>query len=676
MELEFFWNDKPLSPKGLWHRRERMETSPPRETFRFGDFELDITAYELRRLGRPVKIGRQAMDVLILLVERRRQLVTRSDIENRLWGTDVFVDAETGINTAISKVRQALRDSAEAPAFVETVPGKGYRFIASVELASEPSVAGSDRIAQPPPPIPPAETPVPSSTAAPPETATVGVATEASRRRWSRLPLAAAVVAIVVAGIGLAVRPWSTAPPPVAPISLAVLPFENIGSDPERAYLAAGLTEETSALLAQVDPEHLVVKGRALHYKGTTKTAAEIGAELSVDYLLEGGLRTEGDRLRATATLIRVHDQAHVWSQAFDREVQSLLGLQQDLSTAIADHVRLELSPTRAGSLARRQTPIAAAYDAYLRARYLESRRAAATNVQAVQEYQRAVALDPNYALAWAGLSFLYTANTINGDAAPAEMAAPARDAAARALRANPELAEAQLAQGYVRWLLDWDWAASETAVRHAIRLDPSNAWAHMVLGHVLSQMGRQREAEEAMRRARELEPLEPLQVALSAQVAYQGRDYQSAVDLARRAVSMDSTLWIGSMQLAQGLEGLGDSALASTALTDAARFSGGNSKTYSLKGYILAKSGREAEARAVLRQLEDAAATRYVPPYASALVHAGLGDRDAVFEWLERAYAARDVHLIYLPVDPKWDSYRADSRFTALLARAGFTSR
>jgi TolB-like protein/DNA-binding winged helix-turn-helix (wHTH) protein/Flp pilus assembly protein TadD len=636
-----------------------METPPPPDPIRFGDFELDVAAYELRRLGRPVKIGRQAMDVLILLVERRRQLVSRTDIEKRLWGPDVFVDAETGINTAISKVRQALRDSAEAPAFVETVPGKGYRFIAEVALPS-------------PAPNVEAETPAPPPAAASSEAGPPAM----PRRRRTGLPLAAAALGIAVAGIGFAVSTWSTETPPVASISLAVLPFENIGSDPDRAYLAAGLTEETSALLAQVDPEHLIVKGRALHYKGSTKTAAEIGAELSVDYLLEGGLRAEGDRLRATATLIRVKDQAHVWSQAFDREVQSLLALQRDLGMAIADHVRLELSPTRAGDLARRQTQNAAAYDAYLRARYLESRRAAATNVQAAQEYQRAVALDPNYALAWAGLSFLYTANTINGDAAPSAMAAPARDAAAHALRTNPELAEAQLAQGYVYWLLDWDWTASETALRHAIRLDPSNAWAHMVLGHVLSQMGRQAEGEAAMRRARELEPLEPMRMALSAQVAYQGRDYQSAVDLARRAVSMDSTLWIGSMQLAQGLEGLGESALALTALTDAARFSGGNSKTYSLRGYILAKGGREAEARAVLRQLEDAAATRYVPPYATALVHAGLGDRNAVFEWLERAYAARDVHLVYLPVDPKWDPYRADPRFAALLARAGFPTR
>lgn len=651
-----------------------MEPSPPRRAYRFGDFELDLAAYELRRLGRPVKINRQAMDVLILLVERRRQLVSRADIVDRLWGKDVFVDVETGVNTAISKVRQALRDSAEEPAFVETVAGKGYRFIAPVELAPPASPARIAADAAPPAPVvdpgppresAPAPAPVPVEVPLPP------------RRRPLGLPLAAALAAVAAVGAAIAIAVALRSPSPsVAPstaVSLAVLPFENIGSDPERAYLAAGLTEETSALLAQADPEHVIVKGRALHYKGSTKTAAEIGAELSVDYLLEGGMRAEGDRVRATATLIRVRDQAHVWSQAFDREVQSLLVLQQELSAAIADQVRLTLAPTPVRGPARRQTQSAAAYDAYLRARYLESRRTPATNVEAVQAYQRAIAFDPNYALAWSGLALVYAASTVNGDADPSAMGPLARDAAARALRANPDLAESQLAQGYVRWLVDWDWPASEAALRRTASLDPSNAWAHMFLGHVLSQMGRQREAGDAMRRARELEPLEPLEAALSSQVVFQGRDYRAAAELARRAMSIDSAFWIGIFQLAQAVEPLGDTELALTALTDAARFSGGNSKTYSLKGYILARTGRSAEARAVLRQLEDDAGRRYVPPYAMALVHAGLGNRDAVFEWLDKAYAARDVHLIYLPVDAKWDPYRDDPRFAALLARAGF---
>jgi Flp pilus assembly protein TadD len=247
---------------------------------------------------------------------------------------------------------------------------------------------------------------------------------------------------------------------------------------------------------------------------------------------------------------------------------------------------------------------------------------------------------------------------------------------AAHAVHANADLAESQLIVGYVNWALDWDWTAAESALRRAIRLDPSDAAAYRTLGHALSQSGRHGEAEQAMRRTRELEPLEPITYALSAQVAFQARDYPAAVEHARRAVLTDSEFWIGHVELAQAFEATGETDLALAALTDAARFSGGNSKAISLRGYILAKTGRTNEAREVLRTLEADAAARYVPPYAMALVSAGLGDREAVFAWLEKAYAVRDVHLIYLTVDPKWDPYRGDSRFDALLARCGFPRR
>ena len=644
-----------------------MHTANPRETFRFRDFELDVAAYGLRRQGRPVKLGRQQMDLLILLVESRGQLVSRNDIVERLWGKDVFVDVETGVNTAISKVRQALRDSPDAPAFVETVPGKGYRFIAAVEVVSDAPDAGAAAARQEPPPVPERD-----------RTNTNGGVTGSPPSRpgaanRARLATGLAVVAMVAVGVAWTwLRGGAVAPR----MTLAVLPFANIGDDPEREYLAAGLTEETSASLAQIDPERLIVKGRTLRYKGTTKTAAEIGQELSVDYLVESTIRSEGGRLRVTATLIRVRDQEHVWSRSYEREPTSFLGLQQELSTAIADQIRVRLSSADGRGPGGRQTQNADAFDAYLRGRYLESRRTPATNARAVLEYQRAIALDPNYALAWSSLGFTYTASVVNGDARPFEMGPLARDAAAHAVGANPNLAESQVAAGYVNWLLDWDWTAAETALRRAIRLDPSSAAAYRTLGHVLSQSGRHSEAESAMRRTRELEPLEAISYALSAQVAFQAREYPAAVDHARRAVLTDSDLWIGYVELAQAYERLGETDLALEALADAARFSGTNSKATSLRGYILARSGRASEAREVLRRLEADAGEQYVPPYAMALVHAGLGEREPVFAWLDKAYAARDVHLIYLPVDSKWDPYRADPRFNALLARCGFTQK
>ena len=355
-----------------------MQTSVSREIFRFRDFELDVAAYELRRQGRVVKLGRQPMDLLILLVESRGQLVSRTDIAERLWGKDVFVDVETGVNTAISKVRQALRDSPDAPAFVETVPGKGYRFIAAVEVVSAAPHAALAGARPEPPPVP--------------ERDQTNVVTTAPSRAWTanRARLATGLtVAAMVAGV--VAWMWLRGGAVVSRVTLAVLPFANIGNDPERDYLASGLTEETSASLAQIDPQRLIVKGRTLRYKGTTMTAVEIGRELSVEYLVESTIRAEGGRLRVTATLIRVRDQEHVWSRSYEREPSSLLGLQQELSTAIANQIRVRLSPDHFRGPGGRQTQNADAFDAYLRGRYLESRRTPATNARAIEEYQRTI---------------------------------------------------------------------------------------------------------------------------------------------------------------------------------------------------------------------------------------------------------------------------------------------
>ena len=445
-----------------------MPTFDARETLRFGDFELDLAGYELRCQGRAVKLERRPMDLLVLLVEKRRQLVSRGDIVDCLWGKDVFVDVETGVNTAISKVRQALHDSSDAPSFVETIPGKGYRFIASVEIVSGPGGA-------------------PSS--------------------------------------------------PTRPVMLAVLPFENLSGDTERDYFADGLAEETIAALGQIDPEHVSVIGRTSIniYKGTTKSIAEIGRELRADYLVESSIRGESGRLRITSRLIRVRDQSQVWSESYDREPISMLGLQRGVSTAIAEQIRLRISPERLSALARRQTQDPDAYDLYLRGRGLGNQATPATNARAVQYYERAIALDPEYALAWSGLAVTCAGSTMNGDAPPLVVGPRARDAAARASQAEPELAEVQTAVGYVAFLLEWDWSRSEAAFRRAIALNPQYAAAHRNLGHLLSQMREHEEAVAVMQRARDVEPFEPLHHALSSQVAFQARDYSLSSTRDRR---------------------------------------------------------------------------------------------------------------------------------------------
>jgi TolB-like protein/DNA-binding winged helix-turn-helix (wHTH) protein len=642
--------------------RKRIPQQPAimaktRETLRFGDFELDVAAYELRRNGRAVRLERHPMDLLLLLVERRNDLVSRAEIVELLWGKDVFVDVETGVHTAVRKIRQALRDSPETPTFIETIPGRGYRFIATVE------VVGKSADVTPAALLPPL---VVASAPEPP-----GRPSEHARQR---VPMFAALLAVALIGVAGFVwwnRSGTGATSPR--ITLAVLPFENIGNDPERQYLADGLTEETSASLARIDPGRLSVKGRTLRYKGTTKSAAEIGQELAVDYLLESTIQSEGEDLRVTAKLIRVRDQEYVWTQSYDQAPTNLLGLQRQMSAAIAEQIRLRLSPAQLDAVTRRQPQSADAYDLYLRGRNFANQRTPATSQRAIEYYERATIIDPNYALAWSGISHTLASGPINGDAPPQAVTARAREAALRAVRADSQSADAQFALAYVQWLLEWDWPAAERGLRTAIKLDPELAIAHLVLGHLLSQRGHQAEALAMTARARALDPFDPLMHALSSQVAYQAGDYPEALEQSQLAIGLDGEFWIGHVERGQALRQLGQLDRALEAMTTAGRFSNYNSKTMSFRGHLLASAGRTAEAREVLRTLETVSSKKYVPPYAMAFITLGLGDKDATFKWLEDALVAHDVHLIFLTVDPMWDPLRQDPRFKSILDRCDF---
>jgi len=582
-----------------------MNAPYTREIVRFAHFELDTAAYELRRKGRAVRLERQPMELLILLVTRRGELVTRDEIIAKLWGNSVFVDVETGVNTAVRKIRQALNDSSDDPAFIKTVMGKGYRFAANIEVKRP-------------------RTPVESS------------------------------------------------------VMIAVLPFVNLSGDPCHEYLADGLTEDMIALLSQLDPQRLRVIGRrsAMSYKCSPKPLTTIGNELNVEFIIEGSIRNIGDRWQIRCTLNRASDQVQLWSYSYHRELVSLVVLQHELAFAISEQVKLHVSPERLESVARRHSVDTTAYDLYLRGRRFWNQLTPATTRLAIEYYIRATDIDHDYGLAWAGLAEAFASAPINGDADPRVMWPRAQDAAESAIRANPRLSEAQHVSGQVQWFFKWDFSAAETAFRKAVELDPSNAWAHTMLSHVVSQMGRHKEARALMERAFFLEPLSPLHQAMWSQVSFQARDHEHAAERARRAIVLDPEFWVGYMMLGQASEQLGETDIALDALTTATRLSAGNSKPVGLRGYILARTGQIRAAREMIDMFDELSRTRYVPLYAPALIYAGLQEDQNVFDALERAYASRDVHLVFLPVDPKWDRFRAQPRFEVLLHQCGFNRR
>jgi len=616
-----------------------MATESGSRRYLFGDFELDLGAHRLRLRGAPVHLERRPFELLVLLVTQHGELVSRDEVIRSLWPPNVVIDFETGLNTLVRKVRKALGDSPEQPEFVETVTGLGYRFIAPVTQPDPPAAAAS-RV------------------------------TPWQGLRWPSVVVAAVLlVAIVVLGI----RYLDNRPPERT--GIALLPFENLTGSDEYDYLAAGLAEETSISLSQIDLPGLVIIG-GFSAKAITNSALplqEIGRANSLDYVVQSSLRLDQTRIRVSSQLVRVADGEQVWSASFDRELTGVLGLQRELSIAIAEQIRQRLSPDVAAAIDRRQTRNPEAYELYLKGRYEWTQFLPMSIPRALQYYEQAVAEDPEYALAWAGMAHALVTSPVTASAQPEAIRAAAQDALQRALEYGPELSETQLALGSFHYFLDGDVAAAEGAARRAVSLDPNSAMAHMFLGIVLASRDEHVEARAMLQRARELDPLFPLMFANSATVALMADDPQSALEFATQSIAINPEFWVGYLHLGGAHLALGNLDKALEAYEVAEKLSGGKSKqALSSRAYVLARLGREDEARDILAELISLSENSFVAPYYLAVVHASLGNREAAFELLEQACASGAGMLLPIKRAERLESLRSDLRFERLLNHCG----
>jgi TolB-like protein/DNA-binding winged helix-turn-helix (wHTH) protein/Flp pilus assembly protein TadD len=639
----------------------------PTNKYRFGPYELRTRTRELYKQGTKLKLRPQPFQVLKILVERAGDVVSRDELHDLLWPAETFVDFEQGLNTSIKVLRGVLSDSASEPRYIETLPKLGYRIIVPVEAQAEEPVPTSETKALGQSAA--AETPVSE------KIPHVRIPQPFAVRRWPLLAgISIALIAAVLGGYFQWSRSRSTPQPAGGRTMLAVLPFDNLTGDPSQDYFSDGLTEEMIAQLGRLDPQHLGVIARTsvMHYKNTSEQLDQIGRELGVQYVLEGSVRRDSDKVRISAQLIQVKDQSHVWARQYDRELSNLLALEGEIAREIAGGIQLTLGNVNHIDSARYQVSLSPnsyeAYDLYLRGLYFWNKRTVPDFERAIEYFQQATEKDPNYAQAYTGLADSYVLMAGYTDLPPKEFMPKARAAALRAVELDDTLAEAHVSLAVIAQDYDWDWPTVEKEYRRAIELNPNYPTAHQWYAESLALQGRFDEAFVEIERARQLDPLSLIIGSDYAVILYFSRQYDRAIEQFRSVLDREPNFPRAHMvAYAYAQKGM-----YSEALHDIEGWSRtGNDPQWALLAYVYGRAGQQVKARQALRNLQQLSQGEKSHAYSIAVAYLGMGDNEKALTWLQESYAERTI-TIGLRVDPTFDPLRSDPRFQELLHRMG----
>ena len=657
-----------------------MATASSHRRIRTGLYDVDLSSLELRKDGVRVPLQEQPFRVLSLLLERPGEMVTREELQTRLWPADTYVAFDEGINTAIRKLRAALGDSADNPRFIETLPRRGYRFIAPVHEMTGAEARANLRatIATDAPEAGAANKP-----AAEPERRQRQAELRSHPRVWK---LGAGIVMglLVIAALSVYVargrRPAPATAGAAKRVMLAILPFENLSNDPKQEYFSDGLTEETITDLGELSPERLGVIARtsAMAYKHTSKTVSQIGQELGVDYILEGSVRREGGKARVSAQLVRVSDQTHLWARSYDRELNNVLEFENDLGRAIAEEVQANLTPRIQSELSRQRLVDPEAYDLYLKGRYYWNERTPAGIKESIGYFQKATAKDPNFALAHAGLADAYNISNILGLYFPKDSLPQAAEAAMKAIELDPSLAEPHAALGMEKSHYEFDFPGAEREFKKALALNPNSAYAHLFYSNCyLLPMGREAEAVAENQKALTLDPLSlPINNFLGASYLFVG-DYEKSYRQFQHTIEMDPRFPLAHAYFAGLLFAMGKFDEAIEENEKAAVLSGESPEKAAVEAAAMRqafKSGGEREMwqhqlDGTLQRFRNAPQSVFASELAAAYARAGHVDQ--AFEWLNKAYDERDGEDITLiKYDPSYKNLRQDPRYAAFQQR------
>jgi TolB-like protein/DNA-binding winged helix-turn-helix (wHTH) protein/Flp pilus assembly protein TadD len=639
-----------------------MESLQPNSVVRFGTFEVSLQSGEVRKAGLRIRVQQQPMKLLEILLEHPGEVVTREELRSRVWPGESFGDFDQALNIAIRKLRSALGDSAESPRFIETLPKRGYRFIADVSVVDTDArprkqelVAGDLPATDPGPKI-----------------QGIGLAVAPQRRLW---PTRWIIVALALV-LSLAILSvWlfrSRAPAPTGIRSIAVLPLENLSGDASQNYFADGMTDELITDLAQIGALRVISRTSVMVYKGARKPLPQIARELNVDAVVEGTVLRSGDEIRITAQLIEASTDKHLWSQSYEGELRDTLALQNRVASAIADQIRINLTPQEQAALKNVKVVNPEAYESYLKGRYFWNKRTGDGLKVALAYFKQAIEEDPQYAQAYSGLADTYA---LLGDwqyavMTPKEAFPKAKAAAIKALELDSSLGEAHNSLAFVLDGFDWDFDSAGKEFQRAIELNPGYATAHHWYAWHLSLLGRFDDAIAEMRKAENLDPLSLIINADLAELLGLAHSYDESIRQSLKTIEMDPNFALAHNQLAQAYlqKQLYDEAVAE--MQKAVQLSGDSPTCIANLARAYVASGKRSEAAKLLGDLKKRSNPGYSNASEIAMIYASFGDADQAMNWLEKGFEERFNPGVLLR--PGFDPLRSDSRFQNLVHRVG----